>query len=182
MLRLAHVIELLAHPLADLLGDLAGIDGGVHAAMEREDEFELLEIRLHGRLHVWILQLAGKRRTVLGRRPVNLPERRGGRGIEIERAEAPRQSAPSSACMRRLTNAAPMGGASLCSFCSSAAYSGGTRSGMVASSCATFMIGPFRPPSACASAAALGHPPVATEQPRARHRAATPPMLAPTRA
>ena len=38
-----------------------------------------------------------------------------------------------------------MGGASLCSFCSSAAYSGGSRSGMVAMSCATFIIGPFEP-------------------------------------
>ena len=69
MLRLALVIELLAHPLADLLGDLAGIDGGVHAAMEREDEFELLQIRLHGRLHVGILQLAGERLAILRASP-----------------------------------------------------------------------------------------------------------------
>jgi hypothetical protein len=34
-------------------------------------------------------------------------------------------------------------------------YSGGSASGMVAISCATFMIGPFRPPSAAASSAAL---------------------------
>ena len=85
--------------------------------------------------------------------------------------------------MRRLTKAAPMGGASLCSFCSSAAYSGGTRSGMVASSCATFMIGPFRPPSACASAAALEASCPSRLNSRApAMRAATPPILAPTRA
>ena len=48
--------------------------------------------------------------------------------------------------MRRLTKAQPMGGASLCSFCSSAAYSGGNRSGMVAINWATFISGPFEPP------------------------------------
>ena len=58
------------------------------------------------------------------------------------------QSGPSSADMRRLTKAQPMGGASLCSLVSSIAYSAGSASGMVASNWATFMIGPFRPPSA----------------------------------
>jgi hypothetical protein len=85
--------------------------------------------------------------------------------------------------MRRLTNAAPMGGASDCSFCSSAAYSGGTRSGMVARSCATFMIGPFSPPSTAANAAALDA--FCPSRPNSRvpaMRAATPPTLAPTRA
>ncbi len=57
--------------------------------------------------------------------------------------------------MRRFTKAHPMGGASLCNLASSMAYSGGSASGMVAISWATFMIGPFRPPSALASAAAL---------------------------
>ena len=50
--------------------------------------------------------------------------------------------------MRRLTKAQPIGGASLCSFCSSAAYSGGSRSGTVAINCATFISGPLRRPSA----------------------------------
>ena len=57
--------------------------------------------------------------------------------------------------MRRLTNAQPIGGASLCSLVSSVTYSGGSASGMVASSCATFMIGPFSPPSAAASVAGV---------------------------
>ena len=65
------------------------------------------------------------------------------------------QSGPSSADMRRFTNAQPIGGASLCSLVSSVAYSAGSASGMVASNCATFMIGPFSPPSASASSAAL---------------------------
>ena len=55
---------------------------------------------------------------------------------------------------------------------------------MVAISCATFMIGPFRPPSAAASfgrvAAAVERQ---AEQPAApRMRAATPPTFVPTRA
>ena len=40
--------------------------------------------------------------------------------------------------MRRFTNAQPMGGASLCSFISSAAYSGGKASGMVEKEPAAF--------------------------------------------
>ena len=93
------------------------------------------------------------------------------------------QSAPSSACMRRLTKAAPIGGASDCSFWSSAAYSGGTTSGMVARSCATFMIGPLRPPSACASRAALeASSPFRPKNRVPAIRAATPPTWVPTRA
>ena len=53
----------------------------------RKHEFELLQIRLHGRLHVRILQLAGERRAVLRGRAVDLPQGRGGGGIEIEGAE-----------------------------------------------------------------------------------------------
>ena len=78
------------------------------------------------------------------------------------------QSGPSSATMRRRTNAGPMGGACDCSCDSSCAYSAGSASGMVASSCATFMIGPLRPPSAAASAAALlASSPLDAEQPLA---------------
>ena len=85
--------------------------------------------------------------------------------------------------MRRLTKAQPMGGASLCSFINSAAYSGGNASGMVAISWATFMIGPLRPPSAAASSMAFL--PRSSASPNSRApamRAATPLILAPTRA
>ena len=58
------------------------------------------------------------------------------------------QSGPSSATMRRRTKGLLIGGALLCSWASSAAYSAGRASGMVAISCATFINGPFRPPSA----------------------------------
>ncbi len=84
--------------------------------------------------------------------------------------------------MRRRTNAGPMGGACDCSWESSWAYSGGSASGMVASSCATFMIGPLRPPSAAASAAAF----LLSSESRPKNRwlatrAATAPTLVPTR-
>src|ERR687892_40902 len=65
-----------------------------------------------------------------------------------------RQSGPSSAAMRRRTNGRPIGGAAACSWASSAAYSLGSASGMVASSWATFMSGPLRPPSARRSSSA----------------------------
>ncbi len=83
--------------------------------------------------------------------------------------------------MRRLTKAQPMGGAWLCSFISSLAYSGGKASGMVASSCATFIIGPLRPPSAAVSAMALpARCPCAPTRRWPTMRAATPPTLLPT--
>ena len=83
------------------------------------------------------------------------PREAAAAGLRSKEPNRACQSGPSSACIRRLTKAAPIGGASLCSFWSSAAYSGGIRSGIVARSCATFMIGPLSPPSACASAAAF---------------------------
>src|SRR5262249_17227733 len=93
------------------------------------------------------------------------------------------QSGPSSAAMRRLTKAQPMGGASLCSFISSAAYSGGSASGMVAKGWPTFMIGPLRPPSAAASSRAFfprSRP--SPTSPAPRLRPPTPPILAAARA
>ena len=64
------------------------------------------------------------------------------------------QSGPSSVAMRRLTKAQPIGGALAWSCASSAAYSRGRASGMVDMSCATFMSGPFSPPSARRSSSA----------------------------
>ena len=62
VLGLAAVVELLAHPRADLLDDLAGVDRGIEAAADREQDFELLQVGLDRRLHVGILQLAGELR------------------------------------------------------------------------------------------------------------------------
>ena len=47
-LRLALVVELLAHPLADLLGDLMRVDRRAHATMQRKQEIELGEIGFDG--------------------------------------------------------------------------------------------------------------------------------------
>ncbi|HEX2206561.1 MAG TPA: hypothetical protein VHG93_02705, partial [Longimicrobium sp.] len=88
MLGLALVIEFLAHPLADLLGDLAGVDGRVHAAVDGENPFELTQIRLHGGLHVRVLELAGQLLAVQRGRPVHLAEGGCGRGGELEGSEA----------------------------------------------------------------------------------------------
>ena len=68
--------------------------------------------------------------------------------------------------MRRFTKAQPIGGAFACSCASSIAYSGGTASGMVAISCATFMIGPLSPPSM-----RRARPPARRDRPRVRARA-----------
>ena len=76
-----------------------------------------------------------------------------------------------------------MGGASLCSLMSSAAYSGGSASGMVAMSWATFIIGPLSPPSAAASSNAfLPRSSVMPNNRAPAMRAATPLMFVPTRA
>ena len=87
MLGFAVVVELLAHPRADLLGDLAGVDRRIEAAMQREGEFELLQVRLDGGLHVGILQLARERRPLLRGGAVNLSEGSGRRRLEVEGAE-----------------------------------------------------------------------------------------------
>ena len=49
------------------------------------------------------------------------------------------------ACDAR-TKGQPIEGASACNLANSAAYSGGTRSGIVPNICATFISGPLRPP------------------------------------
>ena len=154
------IIELLAHARADLLRrSRACRSPGSMRRCSANRTLELAEIGFDRRLHVRILQLAGERAAVerdvrdapgRARRPPP-DEDRSSRTARANRRRAPR-------CMRRLTKAAPIGGASLCSFCSSSAYSGGRASGMVAISWATFIIGPLRPPSARASAAALPAP------------------------
>ena len=86
-LGLALVVELFAHPLADLARHLACVDRGARAPMEREQEVEIGEIRLHRRSHVRILQLAGEPLAAEAERSVHLAERRGGRGLQIEFGE-----------------------------------------------------------------------------------------------
>ena len=87
MLGLAAVIELLAHARADLLADLGGVDGGVEAAADREQPFELRQVGFDRRLHVGILQLAGERRAVERAGAMHLAERRGGGRMMLEAFE-----------------------------------------------------------------------------------------------
>src|SRR5262249_35401184 len=90
---------------------------------------------------------------------------------------------PSSLAMRRLTNGQPIGGAFDCSWISSETYSFGSASGMVESSCATFISGPLRPPSAAVSSRAWRARSIDMPNTRsAPSLAAKPPAAAPPRA
>ncbi len=86
-LRLAVIVELLAHALANLARDLARVDRGADAPMQREDEIELREIRLHRRGHLRILQLAREVLAVEAFGAMHLSERSGGRGLQVELRE-----------------------------------------------------------------------------------------------
>ena len=87
VLCLAPVVELLAHARGDLLGDLGRVDHRVHAAVDREQPVELLQVGFHGRLHVGVLQLAGKLRIIERASAVHLAERRSGRRLVLEGGE-----------------------------------------------------------------------------------------------
>jgi hypothetical protein len=91
---LALVVELLAQPLAQLLGDLCRVDLGREAPLKPEDDAELAEVGLDRGLHVGILQLAGELRAVMGHRPVHLAERGGcgRRAVEAPEARLPVRS------------------------------------------------------------------------------------------
>ncbi len=88
MRGLAQVIEFLTQPLADLGMDLARIDGAVHAAMNGEDERQLLQVRIDRRLHVRVLQLHGERLARERSRAMHLSERGGRRRFALETSEA----------------------------------------------------------------------------------------------
>ena len=53
---------------------------------------------------------------------MDLAERSGGRGLELEMLEAGLPVGPSSAAMRRRTNRRPIGGAADCNWASSAVF------------------------------------------------------------
>ena len=79
--RLALVVEFLAQPVGDFVVDLAGIDGLVGAAIDRENQFELGEIGFDRRLHVGVLQLAGERAPLQIGGAMDLAERGGAFGL-----------------------------------------------------------------------------------------------------
>ena len=162
--------RVLRAPRADLLEDLARVDGRAHAAVDREQHVELLTGRLRPPRpcrDIAACRRAARRRASVAR--CTCPSEAAAAGLRSKLPKRLCQSGPSSACMRRLTKAAPIGGASLCSFCSASAYSGGSASGMVAKSCATFMIGPFEPAERLAQRRRIGRVRAAAEQAGARH-------------
>ncbi len=61
---------------------------GIHAPAQRQQPAELLQIRLHRRLHVRVLQLAGQFRTVERTGAVHLPERSRRRRRVLEAGES----------------------------------------------------------------------------------------------
>jgi hypothetical protein len=113
-------------PVADLLDDLARVDGRIHAPVDGEEQVELGAGRPRPPTACPGTGACRRAACRRGRSP-------GGPGRARRRRRASgrswrsgfSQSGPSSAIMRRLTKAGPMGGASDCSFCSSSAYSGG---------------------------------------------------------
>ena len=73
--RLALVFELLAKPCGDLDGNFTGIDRRIETFADRHQQLELIEIGFDRRLHVGILQLASKPRSIKRRRTMDLAER-----------------------------------------------------------------------------------------------------------
>ncbi len=114
-LRLANIVELLAHPLADFARDLARLDRRAHAPVQREQKVELRQVRFDRRRHLRILQLAGERLRRRASGPyapgrARRPPRASSRIPRSGRASF----GPSSATIRRRTKPAPIGGACDC--------------------------------------------------------------------
>ena len=87
MLGLADIVELFAQARADLDRDLGGVDRGIEALADGEQQLQLLQIGFDRRLHVGILQLAGKLCAVERARAMHLAERGGGRRLMLEALE-----------------------------------------------------------------------------------------------
>src|SRR5262245_18047835 len=88
MFRLALVIELLAEARRDLGMDVSGGDRTVVAVIDRDGELQLAEIRLDRRLHVGILQLAGKLAPIERDGAMHLAQGGGARRLALEALEA----------------------------------------------------------------------------------------------
>ncbi len=88
MLGLPGVIQLLADARGDFLLDLAGVDHVRHAAMDGKQQIELFQIRLHGRFHIRVLQLAGEATAIKRGGAMHLSQRGGCRRFFFETAKA----------------------------------------------------------------------------------------------
>ena len=64
--------------------DFARVDSFMIPAINRENNFKLPQVRFDSRLHIGVLQLAGKRFTFQGLSTVYLPKRRRGGGVMFE--------------------------------------------------------------------------------------------------
>ena len=83
-LGFAFVVELLAQPVADLVGHFRGVDRAVDPLEEADQSAKLGEVALHRALHFGILEFDREAPTVEGGRPVHLAQRRGMGGFEVE--------------------------------------------------------------------------------------------------
>ena len=80
----AEIVELLAQPRTDFDRDLGRVDDWIETLADREQELELAEIGLDRRLHVGILQLAGKVAAIDRACTMHLPERCSRRRVMLE--------------------------------------------------------------------------------------------------
>ncbi len=90
-----------------------------------------VEIERHPLAHAGALHLHDRVNAARQRDGMNLRDRRGGERHGIERGEEFVTGLPSSASIRAMMSAVGTAGTASCSFCSSAMYSGGRRSGRV---------------------------------------------------
>ena len=148
--------------------------------MHGEHGLELRQVRLYGRGHVGVLQLDRQEPPVVRHRLMHLPERCRRRGVRVEALKARPPIGTELHLHPALREGGAHGGRGRLQLDNSRAYSGGSASGMVESSCATFIKGPLRPPSAAARSAALRA--LSCSMPKRRPpamRAATAPTLVP---
>ena len=84
LLGLTTIVQLLAQPVSDLVGHLAGVNRAFDPAKEAKQGAKLTQIALYGAQHVRILQLDGQVTAIEPDRPVNLPERGGSSGLRFK--------------------------------------------------------------------------------------------------
>ena len=141
-LGLALVVELFAHPLADLARDLARVDRGARAPMQREQKSRFERSVSTAEAISGYCSLQASRSPLRLKARCTWPSEAAAAGLKSNSAKRSRQFGPSSACMRRRTNEAPIGGACDWSFVNSAAKSPGPRRGWSSASARPSSAGP----------------------------------------
>src|SRR5579872_5635671 len=87
MRSLALIIELLAQPVGDLGVNRLGRNRAVITLEQGQHQLELIEIGLHRRSHIGILQLACELYAIKSSRPMHLAQGGGARRLMLEMAE-----------------------------------------------------------------------------------------------